>query len=113
MVDNNNRIFIDAPILKMGLVIVDLPGRKKKSMRSNIEINSGLGLLDVNLARVRATQEYLSRCDHIFLVANISRAITDQSLKSSLYAAMDHYAPQGLESSSRKNLQIAIVCTNY
>lgn len=81
-------------------------------MGSNFEINSGLGLLDVNLARVGATQEHLFRCDHIFLVANISRAITDQSLKSSLYAAMNHYAPQGLEASSRKKLQIAVVCTN-
>ncbi|KAJ5639534.1 uncharacterized protein N7484_007396 [Penicillium longicatenatum] len=89
------RVCIDAPILNMGLVIVDLPG-----------------LLDVNLARVRATQEYISRCDHIFLVANISRAITDQSLKSSLYAAMNHHAPQGLEVSARKESQIAVICTN-
>lgn len=69
------------------------------------------GLLDVNLARVKATQEYLSRCDHIFIIANISRAITDQSLKSSLYAAIARHAPLGLEASARKGAQIAVVCT--
>jgi hypothetical protein len=70
-----------------------------------------LGLQDTNLARVRATQEYLVKCDHIFIVAKISRAITDQSLKSSLYKVLSRHVSVEWEESGAKSLRIAIVCT--
>jgi len=70
-----------------------------------------LGLQDTNLARVRATQTYLMKCDHVFIVAKISRAITDQSLKSSLYDVLARHVPLEWEESAGKSLNLAIVCT--
>ena len=69
------------------------------------------GLQDTNLARVRATQNYLLTCDHIFVVANISRAITDQSLKSSLYHVLAKHVPNEWETSAGRYLNVAVVCT--
>ncbi|OQD86148.1 hypothetical protein PENANT_c008G00195 [Penicillium antarcticum] len=65
------RVYTDAPILRTGYVITDLPG-----------------LQDTNLARVKAAQEYLTKCDYVFIVVRIQRAITDQSVKSCLHAAI-------------------------
>ncbi|MBE3047624.1 hypothetical protein IMZ48_34945 [Candidatus Bathyarchaeota archaeon] len=70
-----------------------------------------LGLQDTNLARVRATQDYLMRCDNIFIVTNIARAITNSSLCSSLFSVMSRHKPQDGDESRAKNQNIAIVCT--
>lgn len=51
------------------------------------------------------------KCDNVFIVAKISRAITDQSLKSSLYNILARHAPIEFEESGAKNLNLAIVCT--
>ncbi|EFQ96945.1 hypothetical protein MGYG_08870 [Nannizzia gypsea CBS 118893] len=88
------RIYLDAPILNGGIVLADLPG-----------------LQDTNLARVQATQKYLMRCDNIFLVTNIARAITDSSLKSSIYNVISRHVPAEWEKSAGKNLKLAVVCT--
>jgi hypothetical protein len=78
-------------------------------MQSNLQ--KTLGLQDTNLARVRATQTYLIKCDHVFIVAKISRAITDQSLKSSLYSVLARHVPLEWEQSGGKSLKVAVVCT--
>ena len=70
-----------------------------------------LGLQDTNLARVKATQMYLMKCDNVFIVAHISRAITDQSLKSSLYAAFARHVPLAFEDSAGRGLNLAVICT--
>lgn len=70
-----------------------------------------IGLQDTNLARVRATEKYLMRCDNILVVANIIRAITDQSLKSSLYKVLARHVPLEWEESGGKGLNVAVVCT--
>ncbi|OQE20840.1 hypothetical protein PENFLA_c015G08880 [Penicillium flavigenum] len=58
------RVYLSSPILRTGLVLTDLPG-----------------LRDLNFARVRATERYLAhQCDEVFIVANISRARTDESV---------------------------------
>lgn len=85
-------------VLKAGVVLVDLPG-----------------LQDANLARVKVTQDYLMKCDSIFIVSKISRAITDQSLKSSLYSVLARNMPsqwneQG-EEQSRERLNLSVICT--
>ena len=54
------RIYLKATVLEGGLVLVDLPG-----------------LRDVNLAKAKATEEYLLKADHIFIVAPIDRAISN------------------------------------
>ncbi|MBE3046256.1 hypothetical protein IMZ48_27710 [Candidatus Bathyarchaeota archaeon] len=69
------------------------------------------GLQDTNLARVRATQDYLLRCDNIFIVAKISRAITDRSLQSSLFSVFSRHVPQEWDESAARSLSIAVVCT--
>lgn len=50
-----------ASVLKDGVTLVDLPG-----------------VLDSNTARAAIATEYLKKCDHIFVVAPIKRAVTDR-----------------------------------
>lgn len=69
------------------------------------------GLQDTNLARVRAAEDYLIKCNNIFIVTNISRAITDQSVKSSLYGVLSKHVPLAWEKEAGKGLKIAVVCT--
>lgn len=51
------------------------------------------------------------KCDNIFIVSKISRAITDQSLKSSLFAVLSRNMPTEWDVSTGKNLKIAVICT--
>ncbi|KAL8696199.1 MAG: hypothetical protein Q9224_002922 [Gallowayella concinna] len=57
------RIYLSAQVLKTGVVLADLPGYR-----------------DINLARVRKAEQYLLRCHEVFIVANINRVISDQSV---------------------------------
>ncbi|KAK3306258.1 uncharacterized protein B0T15DRAFT_396538 [Chaetomium strumarium] len=88
------RVYLNAQVLKTGVVLADLPG-----------------LQDTNLARVRATHDYLLKCNHIFIVAKISRAITDRSLQSSLFSVLSRHVPLEWEESAAQSLRIAVVCT--
>ncbi|KAG8670948.1 hypothetical protein FPOAC1_004183 [Fusarium poae] len=88
------RVYLDSEVLKTGVVLADLPG-----------------LQDTNLARVRATQDYLIKCDTIIIVAKISRAITDQSLKSSLFYVLSRHMPIEWEQSGTQKLNVSVVCT--
>uniref|UniRef100_A0A8H7K460 G domain-containing protein n=2 Tax=Clonostachys TaxID=110564 RepID=A0A8H7K460_BIOOC len=88
------RVYIDSQVLKTGMILADLPG-----------------LQDTNLARVRATQKYLLQCDNIFIVSKIARAITNQSVKSSLYHVLSQHMPMEWEQSGGKHLRVAVVCT--
>jgi hypothetical protein len=94
LIAHASRVYLSAQVLKTGVVLADLPG-----------------LQDTNLARVRATQTYLMKCDNVFIVAKISRAITDQSLKSSLYSILDRHARVEWEESGGKSFNLAVVCT--
>ncbi|KAK4106679.1 hypothetical protein N658DRAFT_414629 [Parathielavia hyrcaniae] len=91
------RVFLSAQLLEAGVAGGD----------SNLMLR----LHDTNLARVRATHEYLSKCNHIFIVAKISRAITDQSLQSSLFTVLSRHVPLEWEDSAAQSLKIAVVCT--
>lgn len=51
------------------------------------------------------------KCNTVFIVANISRAITDQSLKSSLFSVLSRHVPLELEESGAKALRVAVICT--
>ena len=51
------------------------------------------------------------RCNNIFIVAKISRAITDQSLKTSLFTVLSRHVPLEWEESAAKSLNVAVVCT--
>ncbi|KAG9255485.1 uncharacterized protein F5Z01DRAFT_56619 [Emericellopsis atlantica] len=88
------RMYLGSQILKTGVVLADLPG-----------------LQDTNLARVRSTQEYLMQCDNIFIVAKISRAVTNSSVKSSMYWALSRHAPMEWEQEAGRNFNISVVCT--
>ncbi|KAJ5726029.1 uncharacterized protein N7483_007386, partial [Penicillium malachiteum] len=58
------RVYLSSPVLRTGLVLADLPGFR-----------------DMNFARVRATERYLKhKCDEVFIVANIIRASTEDSV---------------------------------
>jgi hypothetical protein len=58
------RVYLKAHILSKGLIIADLPG-----------------LRDLNSARKAITERYVLQCHQIFIVADIARAITDESIK--------------------------------
>lgn len=54
---------------------------------------------------------YLMKCDNVFIVAKIARAITDQSLQSSLYSILARHAAVEWEESGMRSLNLAVVCT--
>jgi GTPase SAR1 family protein len=77
------RVYLNAYILREGLIIADLPG-----------------LRDLNSVRQAITERYVRQCHQILVVARIDRAITDESIKNILDLA------------TRANLsKIDIVCT--
>ena len=88
------RIYLKATVLEGGLVLVDSPG-----------------LRDVNLAKVKATEESLLKADHIFIVARIDRAISNQSIKDSLFSVLRQHVPNELEDHGVDNLNVTVVCT--
>ncbi|KAJ5772392.1 hypothetical protein N7520_002921 [Penicillium odoratum] len=58
------RVYLKSQILRTGLVVTDLPGFR-----------------DLNYARVRATDKYLSHnCDEVFIVSSIGRCCSDLSI---------------------------------
>ncbi|KAJ5632677.1 hypothetical protein N7490_009016 [Penicillium lividum] len=58
------RVYLKSHILRTGLVVTDLPGFR-----------------DLNYARVRATDKYLSHnCDEVFIVSSIGRCCSDLSI---------------------------------
>lgn len=102
------RVYLEAPILRVRFVIADLPG-KSFSHSDFSSINGHLGLQGTNIARVKAARISYQMWPHI-RVADISRALTDQSLKTSLDSAISHSA--SLSGSMGKGLRIAVICTN-
>ncbi|KAJ5711184.1 hypothetical protein N7488_005340 [Penicillium malachiteum] len=67
------RVFLSSPVLRTGLVVADLPGFR-----------------DMNFARVRATERYLKHnCDEVFIVADISRVHTGDSVHNILKRCKD------------------------
>ena len=63
----------------------------------------------MNLKKVQITEDYLLNCHHFFVVANISRAVSDQSLKSSVLTALKQSMPYEWEANGLSN--ITVVCT--
>ena len=105
-------MYLSAQVLRTGVVLADLPGTYWIEISLIRETKKAIiGLQDTNLARVRATQTYLMKCDNVFIIAKISRALTDQSLKSSLYSVLAQHAPVEWEESGGKGLNLAVVCT--
>ncbi|KIH92852.1 hypothetical protein SPBR_02337 [Sporothrix brasiliensis 5110] len=89
------RIFLSARVLDSGIILADLPG-----------------LQDVNLARVRAAHEYVLQCDSILVVGRIARAISDQSLRSSLYTSLASHAPNEWQEQGAARLNIAVALSH-
>ncbi|OCT75158.1 hypothetical protein XELAEV_18034149mg [Xenopus laevis] len=66
------RIFVpEADVLRTGAVLVDLPGTR-----------------DSNAARDRIAKEYLKKCDVVWVVTNITRAVDDKTAKEILTSNM-------------------------
>ncbi|XP_031759641.1 nuclear GTPase SLIP-GC isoform X2 [Xenopus tropicalis] len=66
------RIFVpEAEVLRTGAVLVDLPGTR-----------------DSNAARDRIAKEYLQKCDVVWAVANITRAVDDKTAKEILTSSL-------------------------
>ena len=87
------RIFTHSALLEKGLIIVDLPG-----------------LRDTNLARVKATENYLLKANHIFLLAKVERAVSDQSLKDS-FALLRRHLPNEWDEDGASRLKVTVICT--
>lgn len=76
-------VYLNAHILKGGLVLVDLPG-----------------LHDTNMARRMITERYIVNCDEVFAVSQIGRAITDAAMPAVIDLAK-----------KTKRKSVGIVCT--
>ncbi|KAL9106686.1 MAG: hypothetical protein Q9227_008338 [Pyrenula ochraceoflavens] len=88
------RVYLSSQVLKAGIVLADLPG-----------------LQDTNLARVKATQDYLCKSDHILIVSEIKRVATKQSVKDSLFHVLKTHVHGDWENTAGKYLNVAVVCT--
>jgi len=69
------------------------------------------GRSDTNTARIKAGQMYLKTCDCVFVLSNISRAVTDDSLKSSVYEMLAQEMPLEWEMNRGERLQVTVICT--
>lgn len=70
------------------------------------------GLKDTNLARVKATKDYLQTCHHTFIVANIHRAVTNLTVHDSVLGRMtEERASDDGRASARRLSSVAIVYT--
>ena len=78
-----------------------MPSRVRSCLSAN---------LTSNLARVKATEDYILGADHIFIVAKISRVVSNQSLKACLHTVRRH-VPNEWEEHGAKRLNITVVCT--
>lgn len=86
-------VHVNSPLLDAGVILADLPG-----------------LQDTNHARVKATENYLFRCDHFFIVSDIARVMTDESLKHSLLGVLrGHISLDSKKSKGKPNF--TFVCT--
>jgi hypothetical protein len=54
----------------------------------------------------------MMKCDHLFIVANIKRAITNQSLQSSIFTVMRRHMPTEWNESGGAKFNITVVCTS-
>ncbi|PQE22018.1 Dynamin GTPase domain protein [Rutstroemia sp. NJR-2017a BBW] len=83
------RVYLDAEVLKTGVVLADLP------------------------ARVRITQKYILSCDHVFIAATINRALNNNTLHSALYSELARHMPLAWETTGDlgMNLKVAVICT--
>lgn len=70
-----------------------------------IPSNSKEGFRDINRARVKRAEDYLLHCDEIFVVAPISRAVSDKRVKRFIQTYSQH-------SASNKRRDISVVCTH-
>ena len=69
------------------------------------------GRSDTNVARIKAGQLYLHRCDGVFILSKISRALTDDSLESSVYSMPAQEMPVEWEINREKRLQVTVIRT--
>lgn len=81
------RIYLKAQVLMSGIILADLPGYR-----------------DTNLARVKKAEQYLIGCDEVFVVANIKRVTSDESVEAIL--------KQSLGPRLKENKSITVICTH-
>jgi hypothetical protein len=65
-----------------------------------------LGFHDANLARVKAAEAYMYHCDEIFVVADITRVITNKNVELILEQSLGSNLKNG-----RPSQGISLVCT--
>lgn len=100
-----NSIYLSAQVLKTGVILADLPGMLISKTTLEVSAYQSVGYRDVNFARVKAAQRYLFNCDEVFVVANINRVVSDQSVRS----IVSEYLGKG---NSETKGRLAIICTH-
>ncbi|KAL2385678.1 hypothetical protein RJ035_004895 [Blastomyces gilchristii] len=75
------RLYVKAPVLATGAVIVDLPGTQ-----------------DANAARAAVASRYIERCSSLWIVAPITRAVDDKTAKTLLSMNFQRQIPNGRRS---------------
>lgn len=94
------------------MILVDLPGMYGRLREMNTSTKPFPGQRDVNLARLQMTKEYLLRADHTFIVVDIKRAASDQSLKTALLDELNKEVDFKTGSNDIRRLDATIVCTH-
>lgn len=102
---------MDSPLLRNGVILVDLPGTFERPPSLSLSLCSP-GQRDVNLARVKLSENYRLRADHTLIVLDIKRAVDNQSLKTALTELSSQDLDGQLEQGETRQLNATIVCTH-
>ncbi|WEW57823.1 hypothetical protein PRK78_003290 [Emydomyces testavorans] len=110
------RVYLRAAVLRLGLVLTDLPGIPSTFtsardfhllMIGNDDANTEIGFHDANSARVLAAKRYLSNCDDIFVVSGIKRAIDNVTISNIIREHVE--TPPGVGRTKTPN--ITVICS--
>jgi hypothetical protein len=77
------KIFVRSPILKSGLVLVDLVSDPHLSASVSILTDDSAGVQDSNAARSAVASSYIKECSGLWVVAPITRGRMTRSLNTS------------------------------
>lgn len=69
------------------------------------------GLRDINAAKVKMTENYIFQSQNIFVVVPIGRAITAETVKSSLAGALSQNVSLGLDRVAQY-FNVGVICTH-
>ncbi|OJD13291.1 hypothetical protein AJ78_06233 [Emergomyces pasteurianus Ep9510] len=89
------RVYLRAAVLKLGLILADLPGFR-----------------DLNYARVQAARRYLARCNEIFIVSDIKRVVADETIRETIREIIREHVTSAPGIGDVSTPNICIICSH-